>query len=199
MTDRHRFGADELWRFLSALDDALTAPVSILIIGGAALSLQHGVQSTTRDIDLYPAVDTTIIDLAAEVARRASNLAVPIGNANVADLPYHYDQRVVALASPLGPWTRVTACTPDSHDLVLSKLLRGEETDLQQIRELHMLAPLDFETLCTRFVEEMYHAIGDKPSIISRFLLGIESLFGEMKRERAERRIRSAPAWAGTK
>jgi predicted methyltransferase len=70
---------------------------------------------------------------------------------------------------------------------VLSKAVRCYEHDLQQLREIRDAQGLSFETLVSRFRDEMDHVVGDPARIRSSFLLAIEDLFGEVKRISAER------------
>jgi uncharacterized nucleotidyltransferase DUF6036 len=76
MTARRHDSAD-LRRFLRAVDDALGAPVSILVIGGSSLLLAYGVASATHDIDTYDSPTDLLAD-AAERARTATGLPIPI-------------------------------------------------------------------------------------------------------------------------
>lgn len=55
-----RHEAAELERFLVAVDRALTRRVSIIVIGGSALSLGYGINSVTTDIDTYGGPATTV-------------------------------------------------------------------------------------------------------------------------------------------
>ena len=66
---------------------------------------------------------------------------------------------------------------------------RTARHDLQQLREIRDAQGLSFDTLVSRFIDEMDHVIGDPTRIRSSFLLTIEALFGELKRIAAERRL----------
>lgn len=79
----------------------------------------------------------------------------------------------------------------EKHDLALSKAVRCEETDLQQLAEIHQRSPFDFETLVARFESEMGHVIGSPKVQRERFLTMISRLFGELKMVEAERRLRA--------
>lgn len=80
----------------------------------------------------------------------------------------------------------------EKHDLALSKIVRGDEHDMQHIEALHEAAPLDRDVLIERFLSEMSAAIGDPRMLALGFLVCIERLFGEMDRAHAERRLRGA-------
>jgi hypothetical protein len=45
------FGKDEFEQFLAAVDQALTHPVDVIVIGGTAAALHYGVTRRTHDID----------------------------------------------------------------------------------------------------------------------------------------------------
>jgi hypothetical protein len=49
----------------------------------------------------------------------------------------------------------------DRYDLAVSKLIRGNEHDRQQLGELHALTPLDLTTLVARFGELMADFVGN--------------------------------------
>lgn len=80
----------------------------------------------------------------------------------------------------------------EKHDLALSKVMRGDEHDEQQILEIHQRIGLEFDTLVTRYRDEMRHVIGDPIRLRFQFLMLIERLFGELKRVAAERLLREA-------
>ena len=84
------FEADQIRRFLGAVDKHLRRKVRLVVIGGGAALLQHGADRP-RGHRRVPG-DTSLADAAAR-AEAEIGFAVPIGNAAVADLPLHYEDR----------------------------------------------------------------------------------------------------------
>jgi hypothetical protein len=178
------FGRDALVRFLRAADAHASKTARVVIIGGAAAALGHGVESATKDIDTWNDIDPLADAFAA--ARHETGLDVPIGPTGVADAPYEFETRLVRVLPEL---RQLEVYVPERHDLVLSKALRLHGGDIATIEEIHARHPLDLETLVTRYLEEMDHVIGDVAVLDSKLLVVVEDLFGELAREQARRRL----------
>jgi hypothetical protein len=67
----------DLERFLQVVDEGLTQPAKVTVIGGAAAVLQFDVQNATRDIDTWTIVQADLAAAAAK-ARDVTGLNVPI-------------------------------------------------------------------------------------------------------------------------
>jgi hypothetical protein len=78
------------------------------------------------------------------------------------------------------------------HDLVLMKVVRGDEHDLQAIEAMHQRLPLDLETLIDRYQEEMGAAIIDPRRLQGHLLTMVERLFPEQL-DNVEMRLRKHP------
>jgi hypothetical protein len=165
----------ELRRFLAAVDGALEGPVEVVVIGGAAAALEYGVTSGTRDIDTWTRVRDDLA-VAARRARQATGLAVPLAQSGVADGPHDFEAR---LERALPRLRRLKVMVPERHDLVLMKVLRGDENDLQAIEAIHQRSPLELSILLTRYREEMGAAIIDPRRLRGQFLTMVERLFPE--------------------
>jgi hypothetical protein len=185
---RHRsraFGANEIRAFLEAVDRHLMVTVRIELLGGSAAALAHGATSTTVDMDTFNEVDAALVDAVAR-AKEESGFEIPVSQAAVADVPYHYLER---LERQLPALERLEVWVLEKHDLVLSKAVRCFEHDLQQIIEIHQHGALSFDVLVDRFASEMTHAMGDEKRIRDNFLIMIEWVFGEVQRVAAETRL----------
>jgi hypothetical protein len=68
---------------------------------------------------------------------------------------------------------------PEKHDLVLMKVLRGDEHDLQAIEAIHQRSPLDLGVLLDRYQGEMGAAIIDARRLKGHVLTMVERLFPE--------------------
>jgi hypothetical protein len=146
---------------------------------------RYGVSSGTTDIDTW---DTNVAPLreAFDRAQVVTGLQIPVVPAPVADVAWDFQER---LQREQGPWTQLTVLKLEPHDLALSKTVRGAETDFAAVVALHSVVPLDLETLVTRYLHEMGHAIGDQARRDVRFMLLIERLYGEVEAERVEARL----------
>lgn len=164
------------------MDRHLISSVRIEIIGGSAAALAHGATSTTTDLDTYTATSNELLDAVAR-ANAETGFDIPVSHATIADVPYHYHER---LERQLPELHKLEVWALEKHDLVLSKTVRCYEHDLQQIVEIHESAGLSFEV---RFDSEMTNAIGHPGRLRMSFLIMIETVFGELKRAAAEKRL----------
>jgi hypothetical protein len=169
-----RYNRIELVKFLRGMDEELSAPVEMLIIGGAAASLRYGATSTTRDIDTWTTIPAAVHQ-AAHRARAKTGLEIPLEQASVADAPYHYEDRTRRMPLKLR-WLRVRV--PERHDLALMKIIRGDRHDEDVIAEIHAKHPLDQALLIDRFENEMGHVIKDERILRQQFRLLVSRLFG---------------------
>jgi hypothetical protein len=153
-----RFDRVQLVTFLRALDRHVRRPASVVVIGGAAASIAYDSGTRTADIDVWTGLSAELLD-AAEEARRQTGLAIAVGSAAVADLPFNYEDR---LRSARGLRLRRLAVRfPEKYDLALAKVVRGYQHDLDAIEGIHRRHRLSQRTLVARFEAEMGAAITD--------------------------------------
>jgi hypothetical protein len=139
----------------------------------------------TNDVDTYEPIGPNL-RLAIEHAMAETGLSIPTHHSAVADVPYHFEDR---LERRLGDLANLRILILEKHDLALSKTIRGDEHDEQQIESIHRSVGLDFELLVQRFRDEMTHVMGDPRRIRQQFLQLIQLLFGELKRVTAARML----------
>ena len=163
----------ELRRFLRAVDGALARPVEAVVIGGAAAAIEYGVASGTRDIDTWTRV-TKDLEAAAAQAREATGLPVPLAQSGVADGPHDLESRLERVLPRL---RRLKVRVPERHDLVLMKVLRGDEHDLQAIEAIHRHSPLELPVLVARYRDEMGSTVIEPRRLEAQFLVAIERIF----------------------
>src|SRR5687768_7322683 len=113
-----RYSAAELRIFLAAVDQFLTAPVRLILIGGSALILGYGVADVTKDVDTFNEEVLSIPEALAK-ARELTRLAIPIGPAGVGELPLNHEDR---LRREMTSLEHLVVLVPEKHDLALSKL-----------------------------------------------------------------------------
>ena len=162
-----RFKATDLTRFLEAIDRNLEESAKITVIGGSAAALGYNVSSATSDIDTFSS-NLDKIRLAADAARRETGLEIPLSNTPIADVPYNYEERLERVLPNLG---KLQVWVLEKHDLALSKTIRAAQHDLQQLTELHGVAPLDLTVLVARYQENgpRYWSTGShSPSLLVR-------------------------------
>ncbi len=178
----------ELRRFLGAVDRALAGPAEVVVIGGAAAAIEYGVATGTRDIDTWTRVHADLAAAAAR-AREATGLSIPFAHSEVADGPQDFESR---LARVLRRLKRLKVSVPEKHDLVLMKVLRGDEHDLQAIEAIHRQSPLELSILVARYSEEMGSTIIEPRRLRAQFLVAIERLFPAQAEDVARRLERRA-------
>jgi hypothetical protein len=182
LPDVRLFEATELRLFLTAVDEHLADPATIIILGGCAIAL-YGAHAGTIDIDTF-GTDLPRLSGAIDAARAATGLDIPVSDPGVADVPLNYTDRLHPIE---GPWTRLRVLVLDRHDLTLSKTLRGRENDLAAIAKLHHVRPLDVDILISRYLNEMEHVVGNKRDRLDpNFVLMIERIHGEIEADRAQ-------------
>jgi hypothetical protein len=134
-----------------------------------------------RDRDVAKADGGVWVAASAGAGRRSTGLDIPVSFAAVAEAPYDFEDRLIAIRGL--PLKRLTVVVPERHDLVLMKTLRGYQHDVEVIGQIHGHQPLVFEVLRSRWKSEMTHVVGDPRRINLNFVEVLDHLFG---RERAE-------------
>jgi len=181
----NRFGADDIRAFLTAVDAALEQRARIIVIGGSAAALELGIERRTQDIDTWTSVDA---DLARAVAaaREQTGLIIPFGQSGVADGPHDFEDRLLRVMPELG---RLEVFVPEKHDLVLMKVVRGYEHDLETIEAIHRQSSLDLLVLVDRYNDEMGAVVIEPSRLRSNILVMVERLFPEKLKD-VERQLR---------
>jgi hypothetical protein len=149
----------------------------------------------TLDIDTFQPVPPKV-QAAVERATAQTGLLIPVTFAAVADAPYDYEDRLERVGEPV--LRSLELWVPERHDLVLMKLIRAYEHDLEVIEEMHTKQPLTLEVLVSRFEREMSHAIADPSKLRLNLALGVERLFGERVADGVLRRLRGRGLDRGT-
>jgi len=98
----------------------------------------------------------------------------------VVDAPYEYEDRIKQILKPR--LRHLGVFVPEIHDLILMKIVRGYEVDLETMVELAGKRRVRYETLLARFQREMTHTVGDPKRLRLNFLAAIERIFGEKSR-----------------
>lgn len=180
---RREYSRQELAEFFEAVDECLEQPARLILVGGSAVILAYGVTTTTEDIDTFN-TSTAALDAAIQRACERTGMAPPVARSGVAQVPEGYEDRLLRQATG---GRNLHLYVLERHDLAISKALRADERDRQHIWALHANDPLDFDTLVSRFRDDMLPIyVGDSGAITDYFLWVIEEIFGELKLERAK-------------
>ncbi|MBX7115941.1 MAG: hypothetical protein K1X64_16550 [Myxococcaceae bacterium] len=176
--------------FLRRIDAELTAPTTIVVIGGAALSLAYLPNYATADLDLWGRGEAAFHEAAARVARSDSDLRIPYDVVTIATPPIDFEDRLIRLS--LG-FARLTVVVPEPHDWALLKTSRAEAHDLDALYALHQVRPFDLETLCDRYHEARTQVVGSLSTYQLNFLALIGRLFGDAAADALEASGRLEP------
>ena len=137
------FGRDEILAFLTEIDDLLTGPVVMEIVGGAAALLAYGAESPTKDINSFSDFDKRIERAAALTTQR-----IPLRPALGHSVPRGYDDRRVR---PDLPFRHLAVWVPDRYDILFMKAGRASAHDLRVLAEIHRARPFDVDIIIDRY------------------------------------------------
>ncbi len=149
---------DEPWTsFLADLDEQLTRPTALHCVGGFVIAACYGLSRPTGDIDVLDVLGTDRATL-EQLAGRGSALDARhevhlqfVGG--IAELPESYEDRLTEVFE--GRFNRLHLFAVERHDLALSKLVRNDDRDREDVRRLAAGPGLDVAILRRRYDEEM--------------------------------------------
>jgi hypothetical protein len=148
----------EPWRsFLVDLDAACPAPMRMLCIGGFAVRLYYDMTRPTVDIDVVDVLPDeakqTLVALAGAGTALHKRHRVYLQIVGIAQLPYHYEDRVRVMPTPF--LQRLSIAVPDPYDLALSKVGRNLEIDVEDVLALAESQAFDLQLLNDRYQSEL--------------------------------------------
>ena len=181
-----KFGPEEIDEFLHLLDSELTRPVTVTLIGGAAIGLLYDPKHATTDVDFLPVIDAEFWG-AVERARGRMAERLPVQCAGVYSAPYEYEDRRRSLE--LAQARFLTVLVPEQHDLALMKVARGLGHDLEALEDVHARTPFDLETLIERYYDTRTQVIGPEVALTLSFLSLVDRLFGAELATKVEERL----------
>jgi hypothetical protein len=188
MSPLSKFSPAELEKFFQALERELRRPITVTVIGGAAVGLRYDARHTTTDIDLTPVSNA---EFWKAVERVRTELPIPVQAVGFFTPPYDYESRRSKLA--LKGLKRLTVLVPEVHDLAIMKAARALTHDLDAIEDIHRKLPLDLDTLIARYYEARTQVTGSVEEFTIGFLALVERLFGEKEARRVQLRIEREP------
>lgn len=149
--------------FLADVDRSLSEPVELHCAGGFVLTAVYGIPRITNDLDYISVIPRQATDELERVAGRDSDLnkkyhvfLQAVGG--IACYPADYESRLGTI--PLG-LSKLTLRTFEPYDLLLAKLPRCNDKDMQDVRALVKKLDLRFDVLIQRFQAEMW--MPDRP------------------------------------
>lgn len=171
-----RFTRGDFEAFFRRVDAELTAPCTIVLIGGGAIGCAYRGTHATSDLDLWSASDAGFW-AAVDRANSKSQDRIPVEKAAIAEPPYDFEDRLRPLS--IDGLSRLTILVPEAHDLALMKVARAEAHDLDGIEDIHRAQPLSLDTLTERYLDTRTQVIGSLESHRLNFLAAVARLFGE--------------------
>ena len=151
------------WRsFLLELDAALDQSVTLICLGGFAVTLYYGLDRPTGDIDVCEIVPREalrqVLALAGENSELHQRYGVHLQIARVSQLPNDYEERVLEVFP--SAFERLRLFVLEAHDLALSKIERNADLDIEDVKHLGRAVPLDLNVLATRYRDELRPYLG---------------------------------------
>lgn len=182
-----KYNKDEIEKFLLAIDQNMSTPFELIIIGGTAAALAYHVTSFTKDIDTVNSIKA--IEKAYELAKKKTGLNIPMGRVGVEDGPFNYQDRLEEYS--ISGAKHLKVFVPERHDFVLMKMIRGQQNDIDMVAEMHNVSQLDYEKLIDLIKTEMTSVTGDKNKIKSNLLMMFETIFSDKKLLDAEKHLKN--------
>lgn len=204
MRNIHNTGKEELLTFLKNIDRKLPHKITIVAIGGTALTLLN-LKESTRDIDFDLPLEKdwkALVDLFKKLDFEpegfawftSTGLRIDVfrqGYIFCTQLPSDYVEKS-KLALKLD---KITLKTLSLEDIIVTKLGRGDERDFQDIKQIYLHARIDNEQLAERFFEIAQSWI-ESPEIIRQKLLDlIDIKFSQWKFPIPNRLMQKVKAW----
>ena len=153
----------EPWRsFLLDLDSMVDHEVQLHCCGGFVVTMRHGLQRATADVDVLSIVPHKDMEALAAVARQGSELhkkhGVYLDVVTVASYPDEYETRLTPM--DIGTLRHLRLFALEAHDLALTKLERNTDRDRADVEFLATAVPLEPSLLKQRYGREMRPYLG---------------------------------------
>jgi hypothetical protein len=143
--------------FLADLDQSLTEAVELHCVGGFVLTAVYGIPRVTNDLDCISVIPHQATAELEQIAGEGSTLAKKhkvwlhvVGG--ISHYPEDYESRLTTL--PLG-LKKLTLRVFEPYDLLLAKLARNSDKDMEDVQALVRKLRLKFDVLMKRFETEM--------------------------------------------
>jgi hypothetical protein len=148
--------------FLSELDSQLPQPTELHCFGGFVVSELYGLERPTADVDILQTTKGTDAATLQLLAGKRSELhkrhKVYLDIVTVAKVPEDYESRLLDLLPDHFRNLRLKVF--ERHDLVLAKLDRNADKDIEDLKRIAASAGLDLHVLRKRYAKELRFQLG---------------------------------------
>lgn len=156
------FNRDRILSAIDTLDKALGAknierPCYLIIVGAASLILKFNLKRATADIDVMEPISQSP-GIHGGLGALLSRMGFHIVSEVMVNLHPDYTDRLVFYAEK----GMIRVFTLDAIDLVISKIARGFDKDLDDILESDVLTDMDMAALQSAYFEATAYWIGDE-------------------------------------
>ena len=174
----------EPWKsFFTEIDASLEEEVALHCLGGFVMTILHGLDRPTADVDVLPlgsnAVTETLMGLAGQGSKLHKKYKVYLQVVGVAQVPDNYEDRLKEMFPESFDHLRLFALDP--YDLALSKLERNTQRDRDDVKHLARTVPLDLNVLQERYQKELRPDLGNPDREDLTLKLWIEVIEEERK------------------
>ncbi len=183
----------EFWaKLLRLIDDELSEPHEMVIIGGAAIGLRYTNQHVTGDLNSVTSTKDrklwAAVERACKALQEGEGLAKPprVSTSAVFDPPEDWESRQVTLRLGL---RNLVVRVPERHDLAISKVSRGLGRDYAALKAMHEAKPFQLKTLVKRYDEARRVRVGDPRRFKESFLVLVATLFGDAAADELEPKL----------
>jgi hypothetical protein len=149
--------------FLTALDKAATAEVSLYCAGGFVVTQLYGFDRNTSDLDTLAIAPTDqaerLMALGQEGSKLHEKCGVYLDRVAVANFPQDYKERLIPMY--VGVFTNLRLFALEAHDLALTKLERNIQRDRDDVKHLARTGKISPEILKDRYEKELKVYLGN--------------------------------------
>ncbi len=204
MRNTHNTNKEELLSFLKNIDEKLPHKITIIAIGGTALTLLN-LKDSTKDIDFdlpiekdWKALESLFQKLDFESEGFAwftpTGLRIDLfkrGYIFCSQLPFDYVEK----SKDAVKLDKITLKTLSLEDIIVSKLGRGDERDFQDIKQIYLHANINNEQLAERFFEIAQSWIESSEIVRQKLLDLIDIKFSQWKFPIPNKLVQKVRAW----
>ena len=171
----------------SKIDERLDRAIDIFVIGGVSAIVGYDIAKTTEDVDLDSPIEPNFNSIFEQEAK-GLGLDLYLSNKGIFYPPDGYRERMEFLDFPN---KKLRVFYLNQYDLAISKIDRGFQKDMDDIKAVHKKSPYQCQELIRIFNDEYIHvsAIGDPRTKKMSLLLLILELFGKAVMEESKAKI----------
>jgi len=148
----------EPWRsFLAGVDSGLGEEVRLHCCGGFVATQLYGIVRSTIDVDFLGLVpydaSRRLIELGGKGSALYRKHKVCLDAVTIATPPEDYEERLTPMFP--GAWTHLRLFALEAHDIALSKLVRNQPRDRDDVQALARAGYLNPDVLTARYYKEL--------------------------------------------